>query len=53
MARKKKMILPDTLRNINDQLIKVRLDARTVITLSNKKSLDFWKQRYPHAEVLA
>jgi hypothetical protein len=51
MARKKKTILQYPLRN--DQLIKVRLDARTVITLSNIKSLDFWKQRYPMAEVLA
>ena len=31
---------------------KVRLDARTVITLSSMKALDFWKQRYPNLEVI-
>lgn len=51
MPRKKKLILsepPHTRLNT----IKVRLDARTVITLGNIKALEFWKQRYPHAEVI-
>ncbi len=50
MARKKKTILA---QHRSDQLIKVRLDARTVITLNSLKSFDFWKLRYPQAEVLA
>jgi hypothetical protein len=50
MARKKKVILPDLIRK--EEHIKVRLDARTVITLSSLKSFDFWKQRYPQAAVL-
>ena len=31
---------------------KVRLDARTVITLASKKALDFWKQKYSGAVVI-
>ncbi len=53
MARKKKtLVLSEPVR---DRLksIKVRLDARTVITLSNLKSLAFWKQRYPLAVVIS
>lgn len=51
MARKKKLILSEPLRN-RLSTIKVRLDARTVITLGNIKALEFWKQRYPLAEVI-
>ena len=32
--------------------IKVRLDARTVITLASKKALEFWRQRYPKLQVI-
>lgn len=39
-------------RSRPDGAIKVRLDARTIITLRNLKMLDFWKQRYPNAEVI-
>jgi hypothetical protein len=35
------------------ELIKVRLDARTTITISNIKKLEFWKKRYPKAEVIS
>ncbi len=51
MARKKNLIL---IEPIHDRLktIKVRLDARTVITLGNLHALEFWKQRYPLAEVI-
>lgn len=51
MARKKKVILPEPL---SDRLktIKVRLDARTVITIGDIKAFEFWKQRYPLAEVI-
>lgn len=52
MPRKKKaLILAQPVRE-GIERIKVRLDARTVITLANLKALEFWKQRYPKAEVI-
>ncbi|MBK6891810.1 MAG: hypothetical protein IPH00_01390 [Flavobacteriales bacterium] len=51
MARKKKkLILPS--RSGKIKAIKVRLDQRTIITLSDLKKLAFWKERYPKAEVI-
>ncbi len=52
MPRKKRpLILAQPVRE-GIKAIKVRLDAKTIITLSNLKALDFWKQRYPKLEVL-
>jgi hypothetical protein len=52
MPRKKRnLILTQPVRE-GIKAIKVRLDARTIITLSNIKALDLWKQRYPKLEVL-
>ncbi len=52
MPRKKKeTILTQPVRS-GLKAIKVRLDSRTVITLSDLKKLAFWKQRFPHAEVI-
>jgi hypothetical protein len=52
MPRKKKaLILTQPVRK-GIKAIKVRLDQRTVITLSDLKKLAFWKERYPHAEVI-
>ena len=52
MPRKKKtLILAQPVRE-GIERIKVRLDARTVITLASRKALEFWKQRYPKAEVI-
>lgn len=52
MARKKKqLILTQPIRS-GIKAIKVRLDHRTVITLSDLKKLAFWKERYPKAEVI-
>jgi len=52
MARKKKV--PILTQSIKEGLkpIKVRLDARTVITLGSKKALAFWKERYPKLEII-
>lgn len=52
MPRKKKPII--LARPVKDgvQAIKVRLDARTVITLASQKALEFWRQRYPKLEVI-
>ena len=52
MARRKKLILTQPVKE-GLKAIKVRLDARTIITLSNLKALEFWKQRYPLAQVIA
>lgn len=53
MPRKKKTpILSQPIR-AGIKAIKVRLDPRTVITLSSMRSFSFWKQRYPKAEVIS
>ncbi len=49
--RKRQLILTQPVKE-GIKAIKVRLDARTIITLSNIKALDFWKQRYPNLVVL-
>ena len=52
MPRKKKtLILSQPIRQ-GIKAIKVRLDHRTIITLSDLKKLAFWKERYPQAEVI-
>ena len=35
------------------QMIKVRLDKRTIITLKDLKALEFWKERYPKLQVIS
>lgn len=32
--------------------IKVRLDAKTVITIRDMAKLEFWKERFPNAVVI-
>lgn len=51
MPRNKKLILSQPIKE-GLKTIKVRLDSRTVITLSKLEALAFWKQRYPNAEVI-
>lgn len=51
MACKKKPILTEPHRN-RLNTIKLRLDGRTVLTIGNLKAFEFWKQRYPLAEVI-
>jgi hypothetical protein len=52
MPRKKKqLILTQPVRE-GIKAIKVRLDARTIITLASTKALEFWRQRYPKLEVI-
>lgn len=48
---KKKLILTQPIKE-GLKAIKVQLDHRTVITLSSLKALEFWKTRYPKAEVI-
>jgi hypothetical protein len=52
MPRKKKAIILSQPVKEGLKAIKVRLDARTVITLASQKALEFWKQRYPKLEVI-
>ena len=51
MARRKKLILTQPVK-VGLKAIKVRLDARTMITIASLKALEFWKQRYPNLEVI-
>ena len=53
MARKKKQLILSQPVKKGIKAIKVRLDQRTVITLSDLNKLAFWKERYPHAEVIS
>lgn len=49
--KKRKLILTQPVRE-GLKTFKVRLDARTVITLASKKALDFWKEKYPNAVII-
>lgn len=51
MARRKKLILTQPVKQ-GLKAIKVRLDARTIITLASEKALEFWRQRYPNLQVI-
>ena len=52
-TRKKKVkTLEELKKETANPKIKVRLDSRTVITIRDLASLDFWKQRYPNLTVL-
>jgi hypothetical protein len=52
MPRKKKTLILSQPVKEGLKAIKVRLDARTVITLASQKALEFWRQRYPKLEVI-
>lgn len=51
MPRRKNLILTQPIKE-GLKTFKVRLDERTVITLSKIEALAFWKQRYPKAQVI-
>ena len=52
MPRKKPVLVWERPVKVGVKEIKVRLDARTVITVSSKKALEGWRKRYPNLEVL-
>lgn len=52
MPRKKPALIFERPIKVGVKEIKVRLDARTVITVSSKKALEGWRERYPNLEVL-
>jgi hypothetical protein len=53
MPRKKKTLILSQPVKEGLKAIKVRLDARTVITLASPKALEFWRKRYPQLEVIS
>ncbi len=52
MARRKKQLILTQPVKEGLKAIKVRLDARTVITLASKKALEFWRERYPKLQII-
>lgn len=40
------------MKNTNKKVIKVQLDHRTVITLTNIDKLKNWRYRYPNAKII-
>jgi hypothetical protein len=49
--KKKELILTQPIKE-GVKTFKVRLDARTIITLRSDKALGFWRERYPKLEVI-
>lgn len=52
MPRKKKELILSQPVKEGLKAIKVRLDARTIITVASQKTLEFWRLRYPKLEVI-
>ncbi len=52
MPRKKRRLILSQPVKEGLKVIKVRLDARTVITVGSKKALAIWKERYPKAVII-
>lgn len=52
MPRKKPALILERPIKEGVKEIKVRLDARTVITVSSQKALESWRKRYPKLEVI-
>ncbi|MBV6405260.1 MAG: hypothetical protein IT228_06185 [Flavobacteriales bacterium] len=50
MPRKKTIILTQPVPD--GKTIKVRLDGRTIVHLKSMKTFEFWRKRYPKAEVI-
>lgn len=49
MARPRKK--KDNVKELQPK-IKVRLDAKTIITIRDMAKLDFWKEKFPNAVVI-
>ena len=52
MPRKRPAIILERPIKPGVKEIKVRLDARTVITVSSTKALEAWRLRYPKLEII-
>lgn len=51
MPRKKKVLILQQPAGVAKP-IKVRLDARTIITLRSASAIAFWRTRYPNLTIL-
>lgn len=52
MPRKKRALILSQPVKEGPKPTKVRLDARTIITVASNKALEFWRSRYPKLEVI-
>jgi hypothetical protein len=52
MPRKKPKLIMERPIKVGVKEIKVRLDARTIITVTTKNALEMWRTRYPKLEVI-
>ena len=52
MPRKKKALVLSQPVKEGLKAIKVRLDARTIITVASNKAREIWRGRYPKLEVI-
>ncbi|MDX9751965.1 MAG: hypothetical protein RBT71_12870 [Flavobacteriales bacterium] len=52
MPRKKRELVLERPIKAGVKEIKVRIDHRTIITVSSKKALEAWRKRYPKLEVI-
>ncbi|HQW05040.1 MAG: hypothetical protein IPH05_11445 [Flavobacteriales bacterium] len=52
MPRKKRTIILERPIKVGVKEIKVRLDHRTIITVTSQKAIAAWKLRYPKLEVI-
>lgn len=46
-SRRKKNVVKEL-----QEKIRVRLDNKTIITIKDISKLDFWKEKYPNAEII-
>ena len=51
-SRKKTLILTAPEPKAGTKFVKVRLDGRTIVHLKSMKAFEFWKTKYPNAEVI-
>ena len=52
MPRKKPVLILEHRPKPGIKEIKLRLDGRTVITVSSQKAIEVWRMRYPKLEVI-
>lgn len=52
MARRRRKLIFERPIKEGVKEIKVRLDARTIITVTTKRAIEMWRERYPKLEVI-
>lgn len=53
MPRRKRTLILTQPVKAGLKAIKLRLDARTIVTIASERMIEFWKQRYPNAQVIS